>query len=67
MTFHAENTLRSSGIAEILDLAFAVSAAEARRTERLLPRKDSQVLDLVATGATAVGAVVADQRAITEK
>ena len=59
MTAHAKDSLRRSGVTKVLDLPFAVPTSEASSTEGLVPSKDSQVLDLVATGTAAVGAVVA--------
>lgn len=67
MTTHAEDPLRRPSISEILDLAFAVAAAETRRAEGLVSRQDGQILDLTTTCATAVCAVVADQRAVAKK
>lgn len=67
MTFHAENTLRSARIAQVLDLSFAVSASEALSAESLVSRQNSQVLDLVVAGATTVCAVTAYKRSITQK
>ena len=65
MAVHAKYPMRSPGIPEILDLSLAVPASEACRAEGLVSGEDSQVLDLVPAGAAAVGAVVADERAVT--
>lgn len=67
MTRHAEDTLRGAGIAQILDLALAVAAPEAVCAEGLVAGQDSQILDLVAAVVAAVGAVVADERAVAEE
>jgi hypothetical protein len=64
---HAEDTLRGACIAQVLDLALAVAAAEAIGTEGLVARQDGQVLDLVAAVVAAVCAVVAYQRAVAEQ
>lgn len=45
----------------------AVPTPEAARAEGLLAGEDGQVFDLVPTGIAAVGAVVADERAIAEE
>lgn len=67
MTAHAKDALRCSSIAEILNFSLAVPAAKASRTECLIPRKDSQVLNLIATCAAAVCTVVADEGAIAQE
>jgi len=67
MALHAEDALGCFGIFEVLDLALAVPAFEAFRTECLLPCEDRQILDLVFADGTAVGAVVADEGAIAEE
>jgi hypothetical protein len=67
VTRHAEDTLRGAGIAQVLDLALAVAAAEAIGTEGLVARQDGQVLNLVAAVVAAVCAVVAYQRAVAEE
>jgi len=64
VTRHAEDTLRSPSITQVFNLLVAVFAAEATRTEGLIPRKDGKVFDLVAAGAATVRAVVANQRAV---
>jgi hypothetical protein len=66
MTRHAEDTLRGTGISEVLDLALAVPTPEAIRTECLVASKDSQVLNLVPAVIAAVSAIVAYQGAIAE-
>ena len=67
MAAHAEDALRGPGISEVVDLALAVSTAEAGSAECLFPRKDSQVFDLVATGTAAVCAVIADEGSIAKE
>lgn len=57
----------SAGIAQILDLAFAIPAAEAVGAESLVSGQNGQVLDLVVAVVAAVGAVVAYQRAVTKE
>nr|POE94634.1 hypothetical protein CFP56_16871 [Quercus suber] len=67
MAAHAEDALGRACIAQVLDLSLAVPAAEAGRAERLVAGEDGEVFDLVAAGVAAVGAVVADERAIAEE
>ena len=67
MTPHAKDALGGPGISEVVDFALAVAAAEAGRAECLIARKDGKVFDLVAAGAAAVGAVVADEGAVAEE
>jgi hypothetical protein len=64
---HAEDTLRSAGIAQILNLALAVPTPEAVGTEGLVAGQDGQVLNLVAAMIAAIGAVVAYQGAVAEE
>lgn len=64
---HAEDALRGAGIAQVLNLALAVAAAEAVGAEGLVARQNGQVLDLVAAVVAAVCAVVAYQRAVAEQ
>ena len=67
MAEHAEDPLRGARIAQVVDLALAISASEAAGAEGLVAREYGEVLDLVAAGAAAVGALVADERAIAEE
>ena len=67
MTRHAEGSLRCTGIAEIFNLALAVSTSEAIGTEGLVAGQNGQVFDLVAAVVAAICAVVAYQGAVTEK
>lgn len=64
MARHAEDSLRGTGISEVLDLALAVPTPEAIRTEGLVTSKDGQVLNLVPAVVAAVCAIVAYQGAI---
>jgi len=67
MAVHAKDAVRRPGIAQVLNLPLAVPTAEAGCAKGLIARQDGKVLDLVPAGATAVGAVVADERPIAEK
>ena len=67
MTVHAKYPLRRPGIAKILDLLFTVPTFEAGGTEGLVSGENRQVFDLVAAGAAAVCAVVANEGTITEE
>ena len=67
MAPHAEDALRCPRVSQVLDLAFTVSASEAGGAESLVPGEDGEIFDFVATGAATVGAVVADERAVTEE
>lgn len=67
MTAHAKDALRSPGITEVVYFALAVAAAEARRTECLVARKNGKVFDLVAACAAAISAVVANQGAVAQQ
>jgi hypothetical protein len=64
---HAKDAVGRPGIAQVLNLPFAVPTAEASRAEGLITSQDGKVLDLVPAGTAAIGAVVADERAIAEK
>ena len=67
MTFHTEYSLRSPGIFEILDLLLAVPTFETGRTEGLIAREYSQILDLITTCAAAVGTAITDERSVAKK
>ena len=67
MAGHAENTLRGSGITEVLDLALAISTPEAIGAEGLVAREDGEVFDLVAAVVAAICAVVAYQGTVTQQ
>jgi len=64
---HAEYAVGCPGIAQILNLPLAVPAAEAGRAKSLVAGQDGEILNLISAGAAAVGAVVADERAIAEQ
>ena len=66
MTAHAEYSLRGPGIPQILNLPLTVATSKAGSTECLIASEDGKILDLVATGTAAVGAVVANEGAISE-
>ena len=67
MTFHAEYSLRSPSIFEILNLLFAIPTLEACCAKGLISRKNGQILYLVITDAATVSAIVADKRPIAEE
>ena len=67
MTVHAKYALRGPSISQILDLPLAIPAFEAIGTKCLISRQDCQILDLITTITTTIGAVVADERAVAEK
>jgi hypothetical protein len=67
MAVHAEYSLRSARISEVLNLSLAVATLEAAGAECLISGEDSQVFDLVTTARAAVGAIVADQRSVSKK
>jgi hypothetical protein len=64
---HAEDALRRAGIAQVLDLALAVAAAETVGAEGLVARQDGQVLDLVTAMVAAVCTIVTNQRAVAQQ
>jgi hypothetical protein len=67
MTVHAKDALRRSCIAKVLDLFLAIAAFEAVCAESLVTSQYSQIFNLVSAAATAVSAVVADQRPVAEE
>jgi hypothetical protein len=67
MTGHAEDALRGTGIAQVLDLALAVPTPETVCTEGLVAGQNGQVFDLVPAMVAAICAVVADERAVAEQ
>lgn len=67
MAVHTEDSLRSSSVSKVFDLALTISAAKTGSAKCLIPRKDSQVLNLVTASAAAVCTVVADERSIAEQ
>lgn len=67
MTSHAEDALRGSRIAQVLDLALAVSTTKTGGTESLVAREDSQIFDFVATGCATICTVIADKGSVAEE
>lgn len=67
MAIHAEDTLRGPSIAQVFYLPLAIPTSEACSAEGLVPGKNGQILDLISTGAAAVGAVVANEGAIAKE
>ena len=67
MAIHAKDTLRGASIAEVLDLAFAVSTAEAAGAKSLVSGEDSEILNLVAARRAAVGTVITYKRTVAEQ
>lgn len=55
------------GIAQVLDLSLAIPTAEACCAKGLVSGQDGQVLNLITASTAAVGAIVADQRAISKQ
>lgn len=66
MTAHTKDALGCACILEVLNLSFAVAAAEACGTKGLVTRENGEVFDLVGADAAGVGAVVADERLVTK-
>lgn len=64
---HAEDALARARVPQVLDLAFAVPAAEACCAERLFASENREVFDLLPAGVARVGAVVADEGAVAEE
>lgn len=67
MTAHTEDTLRRPSVSKVLDLAFAIAAAEAGCAEGLIAGEDSKLLDLAAASIAAICTAVADEGAIAEE
>ena len=61
VALHTEESMRSSGVFEILDLLFAILALETCLAKGPIPREDGQILYLVVTDAAAVCTIVADE------
>jgi hypothetical protein len=59
--------MRRPGVPQVFDLTLAVPTPEACCTKSLVARQDGEVFDLISARAAAVGAVVADQRAVAEE
>ena len=67
MAVHAENALRGARVTQVFNLSLAVPTSEAGSTECLVTGQDGQIFNLISTDGAAVGAVVADERAIAEE
>lgn len=67
MALHTKYSLRSPGVFEVLDLLLAIPTFEAGCAKSLVARENCQVLDLVAADTTAIGTIIADERAIAEE
>lgn len=67
MARHAKDALRGACIAQVLDLPLAIPAPEAVCTEGLITSQDGEVFNLVPTMVAAIGAIVADQGAVSEE
>jgi hypothetical protein len=66
MATHTEYALRRPCISEVFDFPLAIAASKACGAKCLVSGQDGKILNLVATGAAAVGAVVANERAVAE-
>jgi hypothetical protein len=64
VAIHAEDSLRSASIAQVLDLPLTIAALEAIGAKRLVSGQYGQILNLVPTTATTICAIIADQGAI---
>lgn len=67
MTAHAKYALRSPCIPQIFNLALAVATSEAGRAKCLVSGKNSKILDFVTASATAIRAIVADERTVSKQ
>lgn len=67
VAIHAEDTLGSACIAQVIDLPFAIAATETSFAEGLLAGEDGEILDLIPTGGATVGTTAADQGAIPKE
>lgn len=67
MAFHTEYPLGCTRISKVLYLFLAVSTLETIRTEGLIPRKNSEIFDLVSTRTAAICTIVANEGSIAEK
>jgi hypothetical protein len=67
VAIHAKNSLRRACITQVLDLPLTITALEAVGTKGLVTGENGQVLNLVATTATTICAIIAYQGAITKK
>jgi hypothetical protein len=64
---HAKNTLRRPSVAQIFNLPLAIPASKAGGAKGLVARENCKIFDLVAAGAAAISAIVANQGTITKK
>lgn len=67
MTTHAEDSLRSASIPQILDLPLAIATSETAGAEGLVAGQDGEVFDLVIARAATVGTIVAYERAVAKE
>lgn len=67
MAIHTEDALTGACITQVLNLPLAVPALEACGAECLVSGKNGEVLDLVATRAATVRAVVAYKGAVAQE
>lgn len=67
MTLHAEDALACTRVTKVLDFALAVAAFEAVGAKRLVAGEYGQIFDFVSACAAAVGAIIADERAVAKK
>jgi len=67
MALHTEDALACTSIAQVFNLPLAVATLEAVGTERLIAGQDREVFDFVPACAAAVGAIIANEGAITKK
>ena len=66
MTIHAENPLRGACISKVLNLLLTIATLETGGAKSLVTSQYGKVFDLITAIATAVCAIVTDQRPITE-
>ena len=67
MARHAKDTLRSTGISQILNLPLTVPTSKAISTESLVSRQNCQILNLVTAMIAAICTIITDQGAIAEE
>jgi len=67
VAFHTKDTLRRSSVLQIFNLFLAIPTLEARRAEGLVSREDRQILDLIAADTATVGAIITNERSISEQ
>lgn len=67
MTAHAENTLRGTRIAKIIDLPFTAATSKAAGAKCLIAGENGQILNLVSARAATVCTIVANERAVAEQ